>query len=424
MTTIRKATAQTAAGGKAARGLEDLPAVAGGRPLRDEFLIFGQPLIGEEEIAEVVATLRSGWLSTGPRTKRFEHDLGAYLGVEHVLGLNSCTAALHLALLSAGVGPGDEVIVPAMTFAATVNVVEHVGARPVFADAAQDSYNIDPAAVQACLTPRTKAVIPVHFAGLPCRMDEIAALAAKAGVAVIEDAAHALGSEYRGRKIGTLGDFTCFSFYVTKNIATAEGGALVCRQAAADARARVMSLHGMDLGAWQRYSKHGNKHYDVVYPGYKYNLTDLASAIGLHQLKRLDEFIAIRKRYARMLHDMLGDLEEMILPPVEEDADRHAWHLYPVMVRPEKLTVGRDEVMEAVTKENIGVGVHYRAVPTHSYYREKYGYRRGQFPHAEFISERTFSLPLQPRMTEDDVACVARAVRRVVAYYRKPTFAS
>ncbi len=397
----------------------DLPAVAGGKPVRDEFLIFGQPLIGDEEIAEVVATLRSGWLSTGPRTRQFEEDLGRYLGVEHVLGLNSCTAALHLALLSAGVGPGDEVIVPAMTFAATVNVVEHVGARPVFADAAADSYNVDPAAIEACLTPRTKAIIVVHFAGLPCRMDVIAPLAERHGLVLIEDAAHALGTEYHRRKIGTLSDYTCFSFYVTKNVATGEGGALVCRRADADERARVMSLHGMDLGAWQRYSKHGNKHYEVVYPGYKYNLTDLASAIGIHQLKRLDEFIEIRTRYARMLHDLLGDLDALLLPEVEEQADRHAWHLYPVMVRPEALTVGRDEVMEAVTRENIGIGVHYRAVPMHKYYRDKYGFRRGQFPRAEFISERTFSLPLQPRMTEADVAQVARAVRRVLVHYGK-----
>jgi dTDP-4-amino-4,6-dideoxygalactose transaminase len=388
------------------------------RTRREDFIVFGAPLIEEEEIAEVVDTLRSGWLSTGPKTKRFERDLCEYVGAPHALGTNSCTAAMHLALVAAGIGPGDEVIVPAMTFAATANVVEHTGARPVFADVGRRSFHLDPEAVERRITPRTKALIPVHFAGLPAPMDAIMDLARRHGLVVIEDAAHAIGSEYRGRRIGSIGDFTCFSFYVTKNLATAEGGMVTSRDGEAIDRMRVMSLHGMDLGAWQRYSKRGNRHYQVVCPGFKYNMTDLAASLGIHQLRKLDGFIEVRRRYAERYGEAFADIDALIRPP-DDPVHRNAWHLYPLMVRPEMLTGDRDDVVEAITEENIGVGIHFRALHLMEYYRRTYGYSEGDCPRAEFISDRVFSLPLSPRLTEEEVDYIIETVRDVMRRFRR-----
>ena len=398
---------------------DSLPARYGGNPVRseDEFIIFGAPLIGQEEIDEVVDTLKSGWLSTGPKTKKFERLFLDYIGAPFGVATNSCTAALHLVLKSFEIGPGDEVIVTPMTFAASVNVVEHVGARPVFADVEPDGYNIDPRNIEAAITTKTRAIMPVHFAGQACDLDSIYAIAEKNNILVIEDAAHAAGTEYRGRKIGSFGNPTCFSFYVTKNISTAEGGFVSTSDQRLSERIRVLALHGMDLGAWQRYSKHGNKHYEVVYPGYKYNLTDVASAMGIHQLSKLDHFIDVRRKYANIYHEELRENEEIILPRDNENG-RHAWHLFPVMVRPEILGADRDEVMEALTAENIGIGVHFRAVHLHQYYREKYGHQAGDFPRAEFISDRVFSLPLTPKMTEGDIEDVIFAFKRIIRYFR------
>jgi dTDP-4-amino-4,6-dideoxygalactose transaminase len=261
-------------------------------------------------------------------------------------------------------------------------------------------------------------MIPVHFAGLPAPLDELIDIARRRRLAVIEDAAHAIGSEYRGKRIGNIGDFTCFSFYVTKNLVTAEGGMITGRDEEAFERMRVMSLHGMDLGAWQRYSRDGNRHYQVVLPGYKYNMTDVAASLGIHQLRKLDGFIEIRKRYAEMYSDAFSDVEPLILPP-DDGVHRNAWHLYPLMIRTEMLTVGRDEVVEAITRANIGIGIHFRALPRMEFYRKKYGYVEGDFPRAEFISDRVFSLPLSPRLTDEEVHYIIDVVREIMERYRR-----
>ncbi len=385
---------------------------------REEFIVFGAPLIGEEEIREVVDTLRSGWLSTGPKTQQFEREFSAYVGASHALATNSCTAAMHLSLIASGLGPGDEVIVPTMTFAATANVVEHTGARPVFVDVGRRSFNIDPGDVERKITPRTRAIIPVHFAGLPCGLDDLLEIARRHRLVIIEDAAHAVGSMYRGRKIGSIGNYTCFSFYVTKNLVTAEGGMITSENGEAIDRMRIMSLHGMDLGAWQRYSKQGNRHYQVVFPGFKYNMTDIAASIGLHQLRKLDTFIEIRRRYAEIYTGAFSELDTVILPP-DSEADRNSWHLYPLMVRPEMLTAGRDEIIEEINRANVGVGIHFRALHLMEYYRRKYDYQLGDCPRAEFISERVFSLPLSPRLSEEEVSYIIDVVREVLGNFRK-----
>ena len=393
-------------------------AIHGGKPVRDSFLVFGAPRIEEDEIQEVVDTLRSGWLSTGPRVKRFEQEFKAYVGASYAVATSSCTAAMHLGLLASGIGAGDEVIVPTMTFAATANVVEHVGAKPVFVDSEPDGFNIDPEQVESYIKPRTKAIMPVHFAGKPCRMDEINGIAARHGLVVIEDAAHAVGAQYRGRPIGGLGNLTAFSFYVTKNLATAEGGMLTTEDPAIADRAQVLGLHGMDLGAWQRYEKRGRSGYQVVAPGFKYNLTDIAAALGLHQLRKLDRSIEVRTRYAEAYDRAFADTAEIILPEPSRE-DRHAWHLYPVLVQPELLSADRDDVVTALAAENIGTGVHFRAVHTHPYYRDKYEIPKGTFPRAEFISERVFSLPLSPALSDGDVESVIEAVRKIIRHYRR-----
>lgn len=398
--------------------IDSRPAVAGGKPLRDEFLIFGFPSIDEADIEEVVATLRSGWLSTGPRVKRFEGEFASYVGAKHGVATNSCTAAMHLCLAAHGIGPGDEVLVPAMTFAATANVVEHVGARPVFVDSLPDGFNLDVDQIATLISPQTRAVMPVHFAGMPVDLAPLRALARQHGLTVIEDAAHAAGAEYRGVRIGARDSLACFSFYVTKNVCTAEGGMITTDDEALADRLRVLALHGMDQGAWQRYSKNGNRNYEVVVPGYKYNLTDMAAALGLSQLRRLERFVEVRTRYAQRYSEAFKDLDELELPSHVADG-RHAWHLYPILVVPERLGMTRDELQAALVAENIGTGVHFRAVPVQKFYREKYGFRPGQFPRAEYISNRVLSLPLSPAMSEDDVTDVIRAVRRLVLFYRQ-----
>ena len=398
---------------------KEIPAIEGGKPVRDEFLILGSPLIGEEEIREVVDTMKSGWLSTGPKTRQFEEAFKNYVGSPYAVALNSCTAGLHLCLLANGIGPGDEVIVSPMTFAATVNVIEHVGAKPVFVDIGDEDFNIDPQKIEPAITGKTQAIIPVHFAGLPCRMNDILQIAKKHRLIVIEDAAHAVGSEYGGRKIGSVSDFTCFSFYATKNLTTAEGGMVTTSNWEAAEKMRVMSLHGMDLGAWQRYEKRGKRHYEIRMPGYKYNMTDLVASIGIHQLKKLEEFIRIRQEYAAFYQDHLGEIEELILPPDGTEAVRHSWHLYPLRLRLERLKTDRDDIVLAIQEENIGTGIHYRAVHLHPYYRNKYGWREGDFPNAETASNSVFSVPLQPKMTTQDLEDVVRALKRVIRWYRK-----
>ena len=423
-------------------------AIEGGKPVRDDFLIFGSPLIGEEEIAEVVATLRSGWLGTGPRVRRFEEDFKRYIGCKHAIALSSCTAGLHLALDVAGIGPGDLVITTPITFAATANVIVHHGAIPIFVDIDRATQNIDPnrleetinALIRCDLRPATcnlqltlppalrhspsaishrlSAIIPVHMADRPCDMDAIVDIARRYDLVVIEDAAHAVDAWYHDHKIGTIGDLTAFSFYVTKNVCTGEGGMVTTARDDWAEEMRIKSLHGISKDAWKRYSAEGFQPYETLYPGYKYNMMDLQAALGIHQLARVEESLKVRERHWRHYNEAFADLPELITP-IEQKGIRHARHLYTVLLDLNRLRCSRNEFIAALKAENIGTGIHFTALHLHRYYRETFGYRPGDFPNAEWVGERTVSLPLSAKLTEDDVEDVIAAVRKVVEAYRR-----
>jgi dTDP-4-amino-4,6-dideoxygalactose transaminase/nucleoside-diphosphate-sugar epimerase len=401
------------------KSLAERPAVLGGDPVRTAFLPFALPLMGREEEEEVLDSMRSGWITTGPKTKRFEQDLADYTGAKHVIAVNSATAALHVALAARGIGKGDEVIVPLITFPATANVVIHQGAKPVFVDVDPETFNIDVSKIEAAVTPRTKAIMPVHMAGQPCDMDAIFEIARRHNLAVIEDAAHAVGTEYRGTKIGNLAGSlaTCFSFYPIKNMTTIEGGAILTNDDEFADRCRLFALHGISKDAWKRYTAAGYQHWDTLVAGFKYNMTDIQSAVGLHQLKRLEGFLQARERYARLYREAFADLPELELLRVDE-GNRHAWHLLVVMLRLERLSIDRDGFMEALRQEGIGTGIHFRSLHIQPYYQRKYRLRRDDFPHAAAVSDRLLSLPLYPKMTERDVLDVIEAVRKLVAAYR------
>ncbi|MBV9423848.1 MAG: DegT/DnrJ/EryC1/StrS family aminotransferase [Solirubrobacterales bacterium] len=380
--------------------------------MRETFLVFGSPLIGEAEIAEVVDSLRSGWVGTGPKVQRFETMLSEYVGVPYCRCLSSCTAALILSMRLLGVGPGDEVLVPAMTFVASANAVEHTGATPVLIDSVPGTGLIDFAAAEAAITSRTRAIMPVHLAGRPVDMDRLATLRDQRGLVVIEDAAHAIGAEWRSRKIGAFGNLTAFSFYVTKNISTIEGGALVTEDPEIAAQVERLALHGLSLGAWQRFSDVGFRHYEVVNPGFKFNMTDVQAALGLHQLPRLDDWIELRREQWERYDELLAGLP-LETPPPPEPGTKHARHLYQVLLDPDA-RVERDELLSALSERNIGTGVHYRGVHLHPFYRDKYGLRPEDFPVANAISERTVSLPLSPKVTESDQHDVVSALRELL----------
>jgi dTDP-4-amino-4,6-dideoxygalactose transaminase len=379
---------------------------------RERFLVFGAPLIGEAEIDEIVASLRSGWLGTGPKVARFEADFAAYAGAAHTAAVSSCTAALHLSLLALELEPGAEVITSALTFCATVNAIIHAGATPVLADVDPATMNLDPAAVAAAITPRTRAVLPVHFAGRPCDMDALSEVCRRHGLALVEDCAHAIETTYRGRHAGTFGDFGCFSFYVTKNVVTGEGGMVVARDEAHVACIKRLALHGMTADAWKRFSDEGYRHYLVREAGFKYNMMDLQAALGLHQLARVEESWRRREAVWRRYQDELAGLP-LHLPAEPEPGTRHAYHLYTVLVDEERAGLSRDDVLEATTRENIGVGVHYLAIPEHPYYQETYGWRPEQWPQATSLGRRTISLPLSAKLSDADVDDVVAAVRKV-----------
>lgn len=400
--------------------MSDTLALHGGAPVRATQLPFHRPSLGPEEEAEVLDTLRSGWLTTGPKTKRFEADFAGYIGAPHAIAVNSCTAGLHLALAALGVGPGDEVVTTPMTFAASANVVVHVGATPVFADCLPGTLTIDPKEIGRRITPRTKALLVVHYIGIPCAMDEIVALAAAHRLPVIEDAAHAIETVYRGRKVGRLGRVAAFSFYATKNLTTGEGGMVTTEDPDLADRIRILSLHGISRDAWKRYTSEGYRHYEILEAGYKYNLSDLQSCLGIHQLRKLDGFWAQRQALVAAYDAGLADLPELRpVPQAAAAGNRNAHHLYPVLVQHERLKTDRDGVMTALQAENIGLGVHFRAVHLSPFYTRKFGTRRGQCPVAEDASDRLISLPFFPAMTREDVASVLEAVRKVVRYYRR-----
>jgi dTDP-4-amino-4,6-dideoxygalactose transaminase len=381
--------------------------------MRTEFLVFGSPVIGEDEIAEVVASLRSGWVGTGPKVQRFEGMLAEYLGVAEVRCLSSCTAALMLALRVLGVGPGDEVLVPTMTFVASANAVEHVGATPVLIDAEPHTGLIDLDAAEAAIGPATRAIMPVHLAGRPIDMDRLNALRDRYGLAVIEDGAHAIGAEWGGRRIGAHGNLTAFSFYVTKNMTTVEGGALATEDPEVAARVERLALHGLSLGAWARFSDHGFRHYEVVEPGFKYNMTDIQAALGVHQLPRLDVWIDRRADLWERYDALLSDLP-LETPPPPAEGTRHARHLYQVLLDP-AAAIKRDELLDKLSDRRIGTGVHYRGVHLHPYYRDRYDLSPERFPVATSISERTLSLPLSPKVSDSDQDDVVSALRELLA---------
>jgi dTDP-4-amino-4,6-dideoxygalactose transaminase len=394
--------------------------------VRETFLPFALPWISDQEINEVADTLRSGWLTTGPKTKLFETEFAQYIGVKHAIAVNSCTAGLHLALLTSGITQGDEVIVPTITFAATANVVVHCGAKPVLADVGDD-LNIKISEIPRLITPKTKAIIPVHFAGQPAPLTEILAIAKKNNLIVIEDAAHAVGSSYRGKKIGTISPITVFSFYPTKNMTTSEGGMVCTNNDEIAEKIRILSLHGICLcqngrqvskDAWKRYTNEGSWYYEIHYPGYKYNMTDIQAAIGLCQLAKLDQFLALRRRYADLYTDALRFIPEISLPPVDPDS-LHSWHLYVILLNLEKLTINRAQFIEALRYENIGTSVHFIPLHLHPYYQNTFGYRAGCFPNAEWLYQRIISLPLYPKMTQNDINDTIQAIKNIIKRMRK-----
>jgi dTDP-4-amino-4,6-dideoxygalactose transaminase len=387
---------------------------------RDEFIVFGAPLIGEEEIAEVVDTLRSGWIGTGAKVQRFEENLARYLHVPHALAVSSGTAGLHLALDVLGVGAGDEVVTTPMTFAATANVIVHVGATPVFADIDRQTLNLDPAEVERRLTPRSKAIVAVHMAGRPCDVDRLADVAHRHGVALVYDAAHAIEATHDGRSVAQYGDFSVYSFYATKNVTTGEGGAVATVSAQHVDEIAVRRQHGLSRDAWKRYAADGSVHYETLYPGYKYNLTDLEASLGLHQLARIEANWGIRDRHYKRYLEAFADLPELILPREDQRPGlRHARHLFVLLLDLDALSVTRDEFAQALRSVQVGTGVHFTALHLHPFYRECFGFQRGDFPFAEWVGERTMSLPLSAKLTDEQVERVVAAVRRTIGACRR-----
>ena len=381
--------------------------------MRDEFLVFGAPLIEQPEIEEVIDSMKSGWLGTGPKVHRFEEMFREYKGTKYAMALNSCTACLHLAMLAIGIQPGDEVLVPTMTFAATANAVIHAGGKPVLVDCQRDTMNIDPADIERKITPKTKAIIPVHFAGRACDMDAITSIAQEHNLKIVEDCAHAIETEYHGQKAGTFGDIGCFSFYVTKNIVTGEGGMAITDNTEYADKIKVLGLHGMSKDAWRRFSDSGYKHYQVVYPGFKYNMMDIQAAMGIHQLPRVDKYWRRRQEIWNHYNEAFSDLPVFTPAPIDPDT-KHAYHLYTLLLDIDRLKITRDQFLEQMTKRKIGVGVHYIALHLQPYYQQTFGYKKGDFPNAEWISDRTVSLPLSAKLTDEDVRDVIEAVRDIL----------
>ncbi len=386
--------------------------------MRATFLPVARPWIGEREKQLVLETLDSGWITTGPRSEELARRVAQLVGMPHGIAVNSATGALHLALAALGVGPGDEVVTAAYTFVACVNVIEHVGARPVLVDVEPDTLCMDPRAVERAITPRTRALMPVDYGGHPCDLDTLLALARRHGIAVVEDAAHALGASWRGRPVGAWADVTAFSFYATKNLTTGEGGAAVTADQALAERMGLLSLHGMNRDAWKRYTDTGSWYYEITAPGFKYNLSDVLAAIGLGQLERFDEMQRLRRERAAHYDALLADVPEVRCPVARPEAV-HAWHLYPIALELERLDCDRARFIQELRAENIGTSVHFVPIHFHPHFRATLGHAAGAFPAAEDAYRRAVTLPLFPAMTERDVEDVVAAVKKVVAHYRR-----
>lgn len=378
--------------------------------MRTHFLPFALPSITDAEINEVVASLKSGWITTGPKVQQFEQQLRDYTKAPHALCLNSATAGLHVALLSLDLKPGDEVITSAMTFVATYNTIEQAGGRVVLVDIDPNTYNMDVNLLEQAITPRTRAIVPVHFAGSPVDLDVVYAIAKKHHLRVIEDAAQAIGTEYKGQRLGSFGDTAVFSFHPNKNITSGEGGCVTTFDDVLAQQVKVLRFHGIDRDAFNRFSKTGSQEYDVIAPGYKYNMLDIQAAIGMHQLPRLDDFIDTRTHLAKRYLAKLKDLEAVILPQVPNFEHKHCWHLFTIQIRPEVRGIDRNAFMAQLKERNIGSGLHYQAPFLYSYYRNKYGFSAEQFPQAALLGERIVSLPLFPLLTEADQDDVVAAM--------------
>ena len=382
--------------------------------MRDELLIFGSPAIENDELDEVRQVLESGWLGTGPRVHQFENDFASYVDMPHAVALNSCTAALHLSILAAGLKPGDEVITTPLTFCASANAILHAGATPVLADIDPVTMNIDPERIVERITPQSRAIMPVHFSGRPCDMDAIMAIAREHDLKVIEDCAHAIETTYHGQHAGTFGDFGCFSFYVTKNVVTGEGGMIVTRDAASAGKIKILGLHGMSKDAWKRFGDDGYKHYQVVECGFKYNMMDLQAAIGIHQLTRVERYWLRRHEIWQRYDDAFSQMPVEIPAPVEADT-RHGYHLYTLLIDEARCGVSRDAFLEKMKQRNIGLGVHYLSLPEHEYYQKNLAWQADDWPHAKRVGRQTVSLPLSAKLTDGDVQDVIDAVSDVLA---------
>lgn len=376
-------------------------------------MIFGSPLIEEPEIQEVVKTLRSGWLGTGPKVAKFEDIFKEYTGAKFAMALNSCTAGLHLSMLVSGIGNGDEVITTPLTFCSTANAIIHTGATPIFVDVEKETMNIDPVRIEEAITPRTKAIIPVHIAGRPCNMAAIMDIAKRHNLIVIEDAAHCIEGWYKGKKIGNIGDITCFSFYVTKNIVTGEGGMVTTNKEVWADKIKMYGLHGLSKDAWRRYSDEGFVHYHVIFPGFKYNMMDIQASLGIHQMKRIDKYLKRRQEIWEMYNEAFSDLS-VICPSEPEKNTVHARHLYTLLIDIDNIKKSRDDIQQALHELNIGTGIHFISLHLHDYYRKTYGFKPDDFPNAKFISERTISIPLSAKLSDEDVEDVITATTEVI----------
>ena len=374
-----------------------------------EFLPYYQPLIEEEEVKEVIDTLKSGWLTMGPKTIEFEKLIAEYTGAKNAIAVSSCTAALHLSLIALNIGKGDEVITTPYTFASTGNVIVHTGAKPVFVDIERETDNIDPEKIKEAITPKTKAIIPVHYAGQPCDMKAIMEIAGDYSFSVVEDAAHAIGAEYEGRRIGTFGTTTCFSFYATKNMTTGEGGAITTDDDKLADKLRILRLHGISKDAWRRYSEKGSWYYEIENCGWKYNMTDMQAALGIHQIKKLDRFTEIRRKYARVYNEELGKING-IITPYEKPNVKHVYHLYPILLE----GYNRDKFIIKMQEKGIGCSVHFIPLHLHPFYRKNFGFKKADFPNAEWVYEREVSLPLYPKMREEDVEYIVNCISGVL----------
>ncbi len=381
--------------------------------MRESFLPFSKPSIGKEEIEEVVRSLESGWITTGPKVQQFEADIAKFVGSPHALAVNSATAGLHVAYLAAGLKPGDEVITSPLTFICTVSMMVAVGAKPVLVDIDPKTLNIDCGKIERKITPKTKMIVPVHFAGQACDMDAIHSIARKHHLKVIEDAAHAIGTEYKGKKVGSMSDATVFSFHPIKNMTTGEGGMITTPHKEWADEITLLRFHGMNKNAWNRYAQAGSPLYDISRLGFKYNMMDIQAALGIHQLKKLSEFNRVRTRYAVIYNRELGSIEEIFLPQKAAYDQVHAWHLFIIALKSEKMKIGRDEFIQKLSEQKIGTGVHFTAVHKHSYYRPMFE-QATDLQNADYISDRILSLPLYPGMTEQDVQDVIAAVKKVV----------